>query len=90
VSILSRYTLGLDTGQTQLTCLDVEGFPLERHWHFVYPVGKQLSAVAQAFMDLVRVEAKQLVVDHLAHGLNPGPDQHFKLERRPLEVTRPS
>ena len=66
VSILSRYTLGLDTGQTQLACLDVEGFPLERHWYFVYPIGKQLSAVALAFMDLVRTEARQLVVDHLA------------------------
>lgn len=66
VSILSRYTLGLDTGQTQLACLDVEGFPLERHWYFVYPIGKQLSAVAMAFMDLVRTEARQLVVDHLA------------------------
>jgi DNA-binding transcriptional LysR family regulator len=69
VSILSRYTLGLDTGQTQLACLDVEGFPLERHWYFVYPIGKQLSAVALAFMDLVRTEARQLVVDHLAQRL---------------------
>lgn len=66
VSILARYTLGLDTEQSQLTCLDVEGFPLQRHWHFVYPVGKQLSAIAQGFMDLVRIEAKQLLLGHLA------------------------
>jgi DNA-binding transcriptional LysR family regulator len=73
VSILSRYTLGLDTERSQLICLDVEGFPLERHWHFVYPIGKELSAVAQGFMDLVRVEARQLVRDHLAQGLRPKP-----------------
>jgi len=84
VSILSRYTLGLDTGQAQLTCLDVEGFPLERHWHFVYPVGKQLSAVAQAFMDLVRSEAKQLVFDHLAQSAQPKPAGSPGLKRRPF------
>ncbi len=66
VSIMSRYTLGLDTGQQQLVSLDVEGFPLEGHWYFVYPAGKQLSLVASKFMEFVRVEAKQLVLDHLA------------------------
>jgi DNA-binding transcriptional LysR family regulator len=66
ISILSRYTLGLDVEQTQLVTLDVEGFPLEHHWYFVYPTGKQLSLVAKTFMDFVRVEAKQLVYDHLA------------------------
>jgi DNA-binding transcriptional LysR family regulator len=67
VSILSRYTLGLDVEEDQLVALDVQGFPLEHHWYFSYPVGKQLSAVAQAFMQLVRNEAKQLVLDHLTH-----------------------
>ncbi|MBK5103689.1 MAG: LysR family transcriptional regulator [Burkholderiales bacterium] len=73
VSILSRYTLGLDTAQAQLTCLEVEGFPLERHWQFVYPTGKQLSQPAQGFMDLVRVEARQLLLQHLAQGPQPAP-----------------
>ena len=31
VSILSRYTLGLEPEQTSLVCLDIEGFPLESH-----------------------------------------------------------
>jgi DNA-binding transcriptional LysR family regulator len=66
VSILSRYTLGLDVEQPQLVTLDVEGFPLEHHWYFVYPTGKQLSQVTRAFVDFVRIEAKQLVYDHLA------------------------
>src|SRR5262249_52763809 len=48
VSILSRHTLGLEARESGLAILDVEGFPIERHWHFVYPVGKQLSLVAQA------------------------------------------
>ncbi|MDP1718381.1 MAG: LysR substrate-binding domain-containing protein [Burkholderiales bacterium] len=66
VSILSRYTLGLDVEQDQLVTLDVEGFPLEHHWYFSYPVGKQLSAVSQAFMAFTRQHAKSLVQDHLS------------------------
>jgi len=65
VSLLSRYTLGLDTEQNGLAVLDVEGLPVEREWQFVYPVGKQVAPAARAFMDFVRVEAKRLVQDHL-------------------------
>lgn len=57
ISILSHFTLGLDTQQDQLVALDVRGFPIERQWQFVYPLGKQISPVARAFMDFVRVEA---------------------------------
>jgi hypothetical protein len=31
--------------------LDVQGFPLIRRWHVVYPRGKRLSAAALAFKD---------------------------------------
>lgn len=65
VSILPRYTIGLDPVLTNLVCLDVEGFPIESHWHFVYPVGKRLCATARAFMDFARVEAKSLFRDCL-------------------------
>ncbi len=71
VSILSRYTLGLDTEEDQLVALDVEGLPLERQWQFVYPVGKQIAPAARAFMDFVRAEAKHLVQDHLGHAATP-------------------
>jgi len=66
VSIMSRYTLGLDVEQDQLVTLDVESFPLEHHWYFVYPIGKQLPMVAQAFMDFARQQARSLVLDHLS------------------------
>jgi len=56
----------LEPEQTNLVCLDIEGFPLESQWHFVYPVGKHLSVAARAFMDFARVEAKGLVLDGLA------------------------
>lgn len=66
VSIMSRYNLGLDTENDRLATLDVKGLPIEGHWYFVYPVGKQPTLVAQSFMEFVRKEGKQLVVDHLA------------------------
>jgi DNA-binding transcriptional LysR family regulator len=60
VAVLPRYTLGLDPVLTRLVCLDVEGFPLESYWHFVYPLGRRLSPAARAFMDFARAEAKSL------------------------------
>jgi len=60
VSMLSRHSIGHANGIPQLSVLDVEGFPLEAHLHFVYPVGKQLSGVARAFMEFSRTEARRI------------------------------
>ena len=65
VAIMSRFTLGLEPEASRLICLDVDGFPLENHWYFAYPVGKQLSATARAFADFARLEVKELVVGGL-------------------------
>ena len=43
ITIISRYTFGLDPESSRYRCLDVEGFPVENHWYFAYPQGKQLS-----------------------------------------------
>jgi DNA-binding transcriptional LysR family regulator len=59
VSIMSRQSAGVDL-DANLTVLDVEGFPLESHWYLVYPVGKQLSFIAQTFLDFMRKEAQRL------------------------------
>ncbi|HTE14230.1 MAG TPA: LysR substrate-binding domain-containing protein [Burkholderiales bacterium] len=59
VSIMSRHSAGVDL-DANLTVLDVEGFPLEAHWYLVYPVGKQLSLIAQTFLDFVRKETQRL------------------------------
>lgn len=62
VAIMSRFTMGLEPENPRLTCLDVDGFPLENHWYIAYPVGKQLSATARAFTDFARLEARTLVM----------------------------
>ena len=59
ISALSRHALALNQPD-QFAVLDVEGFPILRHWYAVYPAGRQLSVVARAFLDylLGRGEAK--------------------------------
>lgn len=65
ISILSRYSVAMEPAGARLVCLDVEGFPLESQWHFVYPVGKHLSVAVRAFMDFSRAEAKSDFVQSL-------------------------
>lgn len=65
VSILTRFTLGIEPEPAGLACADVRGFPLENHWHFAYPVGKHLSAAARAFMEFARSEARTLAREAL-------------------------
>ncbi|NEO32118.1 MAG: LysR family transcriptional regulator [Symploca sp. SIO3C6] len=60
ISILSVHTLALDTPNSQLAILDVEKFPIERYWYAVYPKGKQLSVVAQTFLEYLLTEGKQV------------------------------
>jgi DNA-binding transcriptional LysR family regulator len=50
ISALSRHVLTLNQPD-QFAMLDVEGFPILRHWYAVYPAGRQLSVVARAFLD---------------------------------------
>jgi DNA-binding transcriptional LysR family regulator len=41
----------------RLCILDVEDFPIMRHWRIVYRKDKRFSAVAQAFRDFIVEEA---------------------------------
>jgi DNA-binding transcriptional LysR family regulator len=63
ISILSRHTLVMDAPAGQIAILDVEGFPIQRHWHVVYPSGKQLSVVAGAFLEHLRKVPRELHFD---------------------------
>lgn len=51
ISILSLYSLALEGINGPLAVLDVEGFPLQKHWYIIYQKSKQLSIVAQTFLD---------------------------------------
>jgi len=51
----------LEADDASLVVLDVDGFPIERSFHFVYPVDRQPSGLARAFMDYVRDGVDALV-----------------------------
>ncbi len=61
LALLSQSTLGLDASQKEVAVLDVEGFPIKRSWYVVRPRGKQLSVVANAFLDFLRGHVQLLV-----------------------------
>jgi DNA-binding transcriptional LysR family regulator len=54
ISVLSRHTLPMEVSTEHIALLDVQGFPIERHWYAVYPRGKQLSVVAHTFLDYLK------------------------------------
>ena len=60
ISVLSRHTLALDAAMGQLITLDVKHFPIERQWFAVSPTGKQLSIVAQTFLEYLHSTADQV------------------------------
>jgi DNA-binding transcriptional LysR family regulator len=49
ISVLPRDSVG-----DGLAALDVAGFPIERRWHFAYPVAARASPAAEAFMHYAR------------------------------------
>jgi len=53
LSVLSLHTLSLEGVNGVVGILDVKGFPVLRDWYIVYPKGKELSLVAQTFLDFV-------------------------------------
>lgn len=59
LSVLSRHSLALEGPQGPLVVLDVEGFPIQKHWYVIYPRSKQLSIVAQTFLDYLLTEGKE-------------------------------
>jgi DNA-binding transcriptional LysR family regulator len=72
ITVMSLHALTLEPMHDQLAILDVEGFPIKRSWHVVFPRGKQLSVVARTFFDYLRTEGAQLVANVLAEITQPG------------------
>jgi DNA-binding transcriptional LysR family regulator len=71
VSVLSRHTLALDAPMGQLAILNVERFPIERHWYVAWPSGKQLTVVARTFLDYLK-QAPKFVSEVPCHHAEQG------------------
>ncbi|MHB1403584.1 MAG: LysR family transcriptional regulator [Thiobacillus sp.] len=57
LGILSLQTLEMELALRRLAVLEVEGFPIMRHWYVVHRADKRLSPVAQAFKEFVLAPA---------------------------------
>ncbi len=53
LGIVSQHTLELELALGRLEILDVEAFPIMRHWYLVHRKGKRLTAIMEAFKRLV-------------------------------------
>lgn len=51
LAVLSLHSLTLDGPDGPLAILDVAGFPIMKQWYLVHPAAKELSLVAQTFLE---------------------------------------
>ena len=61
LALISQSTLSMDVNRKELTTLDVVGFPVMRAWYVLRPKGKQLSVVAEYFLQFLRENIRLLV-----------------------------
>jgi LysR family transcriptional regulator, low CO2-responsive transcriptional regulator len=58
LSALSQHCL-ISEVTNEIAVLDVQHFPIMRRWYATYLAGKQLSVIAQTFLDYLLVESKK-------------------------------
>ena len=66
LGVLSRYSLDLELFAEKLVILDVKQFPIKRRWYAVHVKGKQLSLVAQTFLDFI-IDDSRGILQRLGH-----------------------
>jgi len=60
LGILSLHSIELELETRRLAMLNVENFPLLRHWFVVHRANKRLSTAGQAFKQFLLTEAERL------------------------------
>lgn len=70
ISVLSLHTIISEGTGGEFTILNVDGFPIERHWYVAHLAGKQLSVVAETFLDYLLKESPAMA-KKLLPGINP-------------------
>lgn len=63
ITVLSLHSLALEGTGGPISVLDVQGFPIERHWYLAHPRGRKPSVVAQTFLAFVRREGLHIAED---------------------------
>ncbi|WGZ95949.1 MAG: LysR family transcriptional regulator [Candidatus Thiothrix putei] len=61
LGIVSMHTIQPELDSGRLVILQVENFPIHRHWHVVMRKGKRLSPIAREFKQFVMAEAPRFI-----------------------------
>lgn len=72
ISVLSLHTIISEGTRGEFAILDVDHFPIDRHWYVAHLAGKQLSVVSQAFLNYL-LEESHTLVEHLLPGISRAP-----------------
>jgi len=62
LGLVSLHTVRLELETGKLTVLDVEDFPIMRHWYVVHRQGKRLSPIASAFKQFILSRAEEFSI----------------------------
>ena len=60
VSVMSLHSLHLEGTSGPIALLDVQGFPIQRHWYLAHPKGRKPSVVARTFLEFVTQEGRNI------------------------------
>lgn len=72
ISVLSMHTIISEGTRGEFAILDIEHFPIERHWYVASLAGKQLSVVSQVFLNYL-LEESHAMVEKCLPGINRAP-----------------
>ena len=64
IALISMHTI-TSGDLTELTILEVDGFPISWQWYVGHPRGKRLSVVARTFIDFMYKEGFSLLPDNM-------------------------
>ncbi len=73
IAVISRRAIDLELKAGRLVVLDVQGFPLKRHWHVVNVKGRYLAPAATAFKALLLDEAVTPLPSDSENASTPAP-----------------
>ena len=65
ISVLSQHTIVSEGMNGEFAVLDVEHFPIERHWYVAHLAGKHLSVVAETFLNYLLNESHSVAQQFL-------------------------
>ncbi|MEL6939634.1 MAG: LysR substrate-binding domain-containing protein [Cyanobacteria bacterium J06598_1] len=90
ISVLSQHTIISEGTTGEFAILDVQGFPIERNWYVANLAGKQLSVVAETFLQFLLEEspemAKRLLPGLGRAALNSDEEKSAKAKREAVKA----